>query len=170
MFSYPADPISFRSPPYKGFFPTPITALPGFPGLRIEFFTAPVAPPTCFLLLVSYYLMVRVLDRRSGRVSPGVRPWKTPRNHKGLWKRLSQGSYEGLLQSLAERRIVPRTERRSCATLSYVTSVRGGICGADGSRTNAPVFSCRWPRSMRYSRPGHAVLIFFNSRRQSARK
>ena len=166
MFSYPADPISFWSPPYKGSFPTPIPALPGFSGSRVEDFHS----PRRFFYLFLIYLMVRVLDRRSGRVSPGVRPWKTPRNHKGLWKRLSQGSYEGFLQSLAERRIVPRTERRSCATLSYVTSVRGGICGADGSRTKAPVFSCRWPRSMRYSRPGQAVLIFFNSRRQSARK
>ena len=107
LFSYPADPISFRSPPYKGSFPTPIPALQGFPGLRIEYFHSPRPASYLFLITCSYYLMVRVLDRRSGRVSPGVRPWKTPRNHKGLWKRLSQGSYEGLLQSLAERRIVP---------------------------------------------------------------
>ena len=168
MFSYPADPISDFLPvsTLQRVFSDSDSGPSGVPRVEDRGFSQP--PPR--LLLVSYYLMVRVLDRRSGRVSPGVRPWKTPRNHKGLWKRLSQGSYEGLLQSLAERRIVPRTERRSCATLSYVTSVRGGICGADGSRTNAPVFSCRWPRSMRYSRPGHAVLIFFNSRRQSARK
>ena len=52
----------------------------------------------------------------------------------------------------------------------YGTRVRGRICGVDGSRTNAPVFSCRRPRSMRYSRPVQAALIFFNSRRQSVRK
>ena len=52
----------------------------------------------------------------------------------------------------------------------YSASRIGGIGGADGSRINAPGFSCRWPRSMRYSRPGQASLIFFNSRRQSLRK
>ena len=59
--------------------------------------------------------------------------------------------------------------RRSCAILSYGTSVRGGIAGVDGSRTNAPVFFPRPPRSMRYFRPGQVVLIFINSRRQSLR-
>ena len=63
LFSYPADPISFRSPPYKGFFPIPIPVLQGFPGLRIEDFHS--LRHASYLFLITCFLL---LD------GPGVRP------------------------------------------------------------------------------------------------
>ena len=57
--------------------------------------------------------------------------------------------------------------RRSLAT---ETRVSGGIAGVDGNRTNAPLFSPRLPRSIRYSKPDQAVLILTSSRRHFLRK
>ena len=50
--------------------------------------------------------------------------------------------------------------KHSDALQRYGKSFSGGTCGADGNRTNPPVFSCRWPRSMRYpqARPGRLDL------------
>ena len=42
--------------------------------------------------------------------------------------------------------------RHLAAILGYGTRVSGGIAGVDGNRTNAPLFSPRLPRSIRYSK------------------
>ena len=46
---------------------------------------------------------------------------------------------------------------------SYFTSCRRGMEGAEGERISTPL-------AVAYFRSGQAVLIFFNSRRQSVRK
>ena len=99
----------------------------------------------------------------------GVWVWKTPKNNRFLWKthRGSVGSYIRHASGSAPNRklyvFVTRCGRGGESRYSTRLRGAGEIHGSEGETINTPV-------AVVYCSPGQAVLIFFNSRRQSVRK